>query len=357
MKTLLDTSGPAERTHRTISSLDHLGVIPLPEFEEARRITPTGARTRALGRVGERLGDRLRGACAVVRAEVITLERLPCLASIAFDGALRVPMRFVVLERRMLFLELESQGSRVHVLVDPAEPQTWRHTPWGAWFASEYPRRTQPLASHTRSLETALHTVGVTSEEIDLAILTHLRWQDVQLMLGTSRGDGIEAKRASILPNARWIIPRIEWENAADPHDLERPFQVRDALSRADTSAVVFADGDLAIGESVALVSTPGLTDDHRTLFVRGAKGVFAWSSHGVTPSSWAPYHSPLPGLRAHTRERSLDCIPRGDASSRRDALTSMALERAVVDRDVDAPELPQIVPQQGLARHWWALG
>jgi hypothetical protein len=342
---------------RTISALDGFGVIPLPDFEEARRTTPIGARTRALCRAGERLGDRLRDKSAVVRAEVISLERLPCAASAAFDGSLRAPVRFVVLERRMLFLELETKASRLRVLVDPSEPQTWKRTPWGSWFEFEHPRRTESLAPHTHSIEAALRTIGVGMETIDLAILTHLRGQDLRLMLGTSRGDGIEAKRASILPNAQWIIPRLEWEDANDPHELERPFRVRDVMDRVETARVVFADGDLAIGESTALISTPGVTDDHRTLFVRGEKGVFAWSSHGVTPSAWAPYHSSLPGLRAHVRQLSLDCVPRGDSSSRRDAHTSMALERSVVDRDADSPALPQIVPQQTLTRHWWALG
>lgn len=303
------------------------------------------------------MGDRLRDQSSVTQYEVLALERLPCETHVAFDGALRAPLRFVSLERRMLFLELENAGKRLRVLVDPTTPRAWRRTPWGASFEFRHPRRTQSLATHARGLEEALRTIGVGADTIDLAILTHLRWQDLGYLLGTSRGDGVEARRASVLPNARWIVPRVDWENAADAHELDRPFHVRDALARIDTTSIFFAEGDLAIGQAAVLVSTPGITEDHRTLFVRGPTGVFAWSSHGVSPWAWAPYHSSLPGLRARVRERSLDCIPRGDSSSIKDALTSMALERSVVDRDVDSPELPQIIPQQSLAQQWWSLG
>lgn len=330
------------------------GITALAAFDEARRVVPAGARARALRRAGERLGDRLRASSAVRRVEVLSLERVPCAVDVAFDGALRAPLRWITLERRMLFVELELGGAVRRVLVDPVEPGAWRDTPWGAWFVEAHPRRAAALASRVRSIEGALATISVSAATIDLSIVTHLRGQDLRATIGTARGDGVEARRASVTPSARWIVPRTEWEGARDPHEHERPHLVREGLDRVDESRIAWMEGDLALGDSAALVATPGLTDGHATLFVRSASGVLAWSSHGVAPDAWSPYHARLPGLRARVRELGVECVPRGDAAARGDALTSMSLERAVTDARGDAPAFRQILPQQELAPAWW---
>lgn len=324
------------------------GVETLCVLEEARRVQPAGARARALRRAGERLGDRLRSEGAIARRiEVLAIERVPCPASVAFDGALRVPIAWTTLERRMLFVEIEIGGATQRVVVDPVEPGAWMRTPWGAWFAETHPRRAKKM--RRRTLDAAIASIGIERASIDIAVVTHLRGQDLGATIGTSRGDGVAGPRASAFPRAAWIIGAFEWSSAIDPHDDERPHLVRGGMDRLDEARVTRIDRDLALGTGAALIRTPGLTPGHATFVARGPNGVLAWSSHGVAVDCWSPYHGRVPGLRARVRERDVECVTRSDVASRQDALTSMSLERAIVDRRRDQPAFHLVVPQQEL--------
>jgi hypothetical protein len=330
-----------------------LAVSSLPaidDLDDARRIAHAGPRALALRRAGEALGDRLRAARAPVRRiERLPIDRFPITASAALDGALRAPLRWLAVERSALYLEVTVEDALCRVLVDPVEHGAWAHTPWGAWVSERYPRL---AAGHGHPIESALRTIDVAPDTIDLVVLTHLRGQELRRLVGTSRGDGVERPRGSAFPAARWLVGDVEWACAHAPHELDKPYLVRDGLTRVDGSRLETFVSDVAIGEACALVRTPGLTDGHATLFVRTAAGVIAWTSHGVAVDCWSPYHASLPGLRDRVRELDAECVPRGDANGRCDALTSMSLERAVVDRRTDEPAFHRIVPQQELVAH-----
>jgi hypothetical protein len=324
--------------------------VTLSDLDAARQLVGAGARALALRRAAQRVAERLCAAPRALRLEVLELDRIPIGAHAALDGALAVTMRWLELSRRALYLELPRarEARPLRVLVDPVEPGAWQRTPWGARFAERRPRRTRALG-RGRSIERALGSIGVPSEAIDIVVVTHLRGQDLRRLVGTVRGDGLEGPHVGLFPRAIWFIPRLEWEDARAPHPHEVPHLVRGGLDRIDTARVVFFDRDVAIASSAALIRTPGLTTGHASLFVRGPEGVLAWTSSGVAVDCWSPYHARIPGLRARARELDAECVPRGDSASRLDALSSMAIERAIADRRADEPAFHQILPQQEL--------
>lgn len=340
----------------------------LDALDAARAVTPSGARARALRYAGERLGDRLRAAPAARRIEVIAIERVPCALGVAFDGAVGArsagrdlgvgvgrdgpprPGGWIALERRMLFVEVELEGAPLRVLVDPIAPGAWERTPWGAHFVERYPRRARALRAGARGIEAGLASIGVAASDIEVAILTTLRDQDLRLTVGTARGDGIGGPRASVLPEAAWVVTRAEWESAHDPHEHERPRLVRDGMDRVDASRVRATETDLALGASAALIATPGLTAGHASFAVRGPDGMCVWSGHGVAPDAWAPYHGRYRGLRERVRALDHECVPRGDAACREAALTSMSVERAIADRSAISPAFSMIYARDTIA-------
>ncbi|UJR85570.1 hypothetical protein [Sandaracinus amylolyticus] len=324
----------------------------LTELDAARASVPAGARLRAMRLAGEALGERLRAAPPARRVEVLVLDRAPVRAEVALDGSLRAPVRWMELERRMLFLELAS-GARV--VVDPVEPGAWARTPWGTWLADAHPRRSERALAHGRSVGAALASIGVEADTIDVAILTHLRGQDLRALVGTAHGDGMEGPRESVLPRARWIVSATELASAAVPDDLERAHLVRDVRARVAEARFEPLERDVVIDGSVAVVRAPGLTAGTLGVVVRDARGVFAWSAQAVAPDCWSPYHARLPGLRERVRELDLEAIPRGDAWSRGEALVSMALERAAADHRHDVPALHRVVPSSALCGHAFA--
>lgn len=329
--------------------MPELVIERLAILDEARAAGASGARVRALRAAGEALGERLRTA-AIARVEVLALDRVPCRRATVLDGATSGG-GWGALERRMLFVEVERGIERLRLVVDPVAPGSWRKTPWGSWLAEAHPRRARAAMQGARDVATALASIGVEPASIDLALFTHLRGQDLRALVGTARGDGLEGPRPSVLPNARWLVSATEWESAGIPHDLERAQLVRAVRERVAEARVEPFATDLAIGGAVAVVRSPGLTEGHASVLVNERGGVRVWSGHGVSPECWSPYHARLPGLRERVRELDLEAVPRGDAFSRGDALTWMALERAASDRDAVKPALHRIEPSQMLVR------
>lgn len=319
----------------------------IEEIEAARRLEPSGARARAMVRAGDRLHERLREGAIARRLEVLAIDRAPCRIATAITGARA--RGWAILERRALFLELDLEGQSRRVLVDPVARGSWRRTPWGAWWEERHTWRAARIGARDRSIEDALAAISIDPASIDLAILTQLRGVDLRALLGSGRGDGLEAPSASIFPRARWIIARAALEAAADPHDAERPFLVRDGLERIDRSSLTAIDRDAWLGSSTAIIATPGWSAGNASVFVHTARGVLGWSSHGAARGAWSPYHAGIDGLRELVREEDLPCAPRADAISREDALSSMSLERAIVDRDPGAPATHLIEPRERL--------
>lgn len=324
-------------------------IEPLADLDRARAVTPAGARVRELRTAGEALGERLRQG-AIARVEVLALDRIPCRLATALDGASTGTLRaWGELERRMLFVELERGGERVRVVVDPVALGSWQRTPWGAWLAEAHPRRARAALEGARDVASALASVDVDPASIDIAVLTHLRGQDLRALIGTARGDALEEARPSVLPRARWVVSATEWASARVPHDLERAHLVRGSLERVAESRVEPFEHDLVIAGALAIVRTPGLTEGHASALVHDRGGVRVWSGHGVSAECWSPYHSRVAGLRERVRELDVEAVPRGDAFSRGDALTWMAFERAASDRDAAKPALHRIEPSHRL--------
>ena len=48
-------------------------------------------------------------------------------------------------------------------------------------------------------------------------------------------------------------------------------------------------DGDLALGDGVLLVRTPGHTSGNQTLFLNTAEGVWGVSENGTCADNWTP--------------------------------------------------------------------
>jgi hypothetical protein len=109
---------------------------------------------------------------------------------------------------------------------------------------------------------------------------------------------------------------------------------------------VAFTAGDLALGDGVMLLRTPGHTAGNQTLFVATDSGVWGVSENGTCADSWSPMDSSIAGLRSTARRQDLDVILNANTPERgADQYTSMMLERTIVDRVRRAPAFVQMFP------------
>lgn len=256
----------------------------------------------------------------------------------AFWGTAMVPLPFLVVEHRALLVQFWQAGALKTLLFNPTDIDGVERVPY---YVNERERR--PLGSRLMvrkraQAEDALAALRLRSDDIDYIAFDHLHLQDLRRTLGTT---GAEDPR---FPRAKLLVPETEWRHWDDLHPLQRPFFLANGKRGVREDNVVLTSGDLKLGDGVFLVRTPGHTPGHQTLFVKTARGVFGVSENGVCADNWAPEMSRIPGVATRSRTQELEVVLNLNApSDGGDQYASMLLEKHVVDRVSDAPEVPQM--------------
>ena len=112
-------------------------------------------------------------------------------------------------------------------------------------------------AEHIASPADALKRVGISPDEINIIICTHLHNDHMEL--------------GQLFKNAKFIIQKKETQANSDPHTLEAPRCVPKSLLEGLDFQIV--DGDTQIVEGVRVIFTPGHTRGGQSVVVDTAKG------------------------------------------------------------------------------------
>jgi glyoxylase-like metal-dependent hydrolase (beta-lactamase superfamily II) len=320
------------------------GVTPLEELDQAWGGAARGTRgpeLRAVKRAAERLRQRLlRGPrCVAVRTLPLTTLAYP--TRYAFGAAAFHPAPFVAMTHRCLLVQFLERGALRTLLFNPSDVDAARATPFFARLAAQLGETLiRRIARPSPPLERQLDALGLSAADIDYVAFDHFHTQDLRSLLGTK--DGARAPR---FPNARLLAPRVEWDDWDDLHPMQRAWFVEEGKAGVREDAIVFTDRDLALGDGVALVRTPGHTSGNQTLFVATDGGIWGTSENGTCVDNWSPLESKVSGLATLARLQDLEVVlnantPEGGALQ----YTSMVLERTVVDRVPHAPAFVQML-------------
>ncbi len=117
-------------------------------------------------------------------------------------------------------------------------------------------------------LLTNLQRLGVSPEEIDVVVNTHLHFDHVGWNCTERDGSYVPT-----FPNAEYWIARKEWEFWTDPAVAaeEGPHISTDVLPLKESGQLHLADGEAAITPELSLLPTPGHTPGHCSLAVASA--------------------------------------------------------------------------------------
>jgi hypothetical protein len=278
----------------------------------------------------------------VVAIRTLPLSTLLYPTKFAFNSAARSPAPMVLLTHRAVLVQFLQRGALKTLLFNPTDVEAARATPYFHRLIHQLGERTTRFVVETyEPLETQLERLGIGARDVDYIAFDHFHTQDLRPLLGTE--DGTRTVR---FPNATLLATAREWNDWDDLHPYQRAWFVPDGKRGVRTSHVVLTGGDLALGDGVLLVGTPGHTAGNQTLFLNGDQGVWGISENGTSADSWSPLDSRIPGLASTCRKNGLDLIvnantPEGGA----DQYTSMVLERTLVDRVRRAPAFVQMFP------------
>lgn len=312
----------------------------LDEVGDAWREPSPGLRHEAVMAGAQRLRARLTAMPDAVAVRTLPITTLPYPTRYAFQGAAASPAPFVTLTHRALLVRFR-QGDRTRTLLfNPTDVERSRRTPFFAKLEARVGSRVARLmATQFDTLEAQLAKLGLAPDDIDYVAFDHFHTQDVRGLLGTV--DGHVTPR---FPKAKLLAPRVEWDEWAHLHPMQRAWYVADGREGVREENLVLTDGDLALGDGVMLLRTPGHTVGNQTLFMKTARGVWGCSENGTCVDNWSPQHSRIAGVALTAKHQGLDVIlnantPEGAARQ----YTAMSLERALVDAIPAAPEFVQM--------------
>ncbi len=318
------------------------GITRIDDLDAAWRTTGHGARLRAVRNAGERLRERFAAGPRVVAVRTLPLTTLAYPTAFAFYGAAVSPAPVVIMTHRCVLVQFLQQGKLKNLLFNPTDIEGARATPYFVYFIKQIGERAARLLQKKyESLEDQLARLGLNVADIDYVAFDHFHTQDLRWTVGTTDGS-----RKPRFPRAELLAPKIEWDDWDDLHPLQRGWFVRDGKLGLLESRVVLTRGDLALGDGLMLLRSPGHTSGNQTLFFNTDQGVWGISENGTSADNWSPLDSRIRGLRTCCRRQEIDAILNSNTpESGADQYTSMVLERTIVDRVGRAPAFVQMFP------------
>ncbi len=158
------------------------------------------------------------------------------------------------------------------------------------------------LLKRCDSIVDQLATVGLQPEDIDYVSYDHLHVQDMRPLMGT------EAQQA-LFPNATFIYHKDEWEHVTHLHPFNEIWYVKDGCKGVKTDNLMLYEGDLQLGNGVALIHTPGHTAGNHSLYLNTSEGTFTISENGVGPDAYNPENSKIKSVREAAAWQNVEVI------------------------------------------------
>jgi glyoxylase-like metal-dependent hydrolase (beta-lactamase superfamily II) len=168
------------------------------------------------------------------------------------------------------------------------------------------------------TLMDSLAALGVTPEEIDIVVNTHLHADHCGWNTSLVTGKDGEDVLVPTFPNAKIIVSATEWDDAQHPNERTRATYLAKNLEPI-ADRLELMDGEHQITDEVIFVPVPGHTDGHSSVVVRSGQewGVYLgdMAQHRVQleRTAWVSALDTLPLVAMETKKKLMDeCIDAG---------------------------------------------
>lgn len=168
----------------------------------------------------------------------------------------------------------------------------------------------------SRHLDHALADAGISADEIDVVIATHLHFDHAG---GFTVPDGSGRVRPRF-PRARYVVRRGEWNDATHPNERNRASYLADNFAPlAEAGVLELVDDDGAVAPGIRLERTAGHTASHQSVWIesRGQQAVFAGDlipTVAHVPEPWIMGYDLYPLDTLASKKRLLSAAEAADA-------------------------------------------
>lgn len=118
--------------------------------------------------------------------------------------------------------------------------------------------------NRTGDLLNQLRAQGVSPQDVDIVAHTHLHADHVGWNIDRSG-----AAPKPYFPNARYLVPRLDWEHFTQPRHLADAPQVRDSVLPLEALGLIdLVDEGHRITDEITTLDTPGHTPGHQVILI-----------------------------------------------------------------------------------------
>ena len=336
---------------RRVDLEDYPDLQVVDDFDEVRHLPSPQDRQRAIEKAARGFREGMLDAAPVPYYRSHSLVRVPYPTKYGFLNACSVPTPFLHIVNKMFVVQFETADGIKTLLVSASDVEANRETPFFKRLSSGYGPLKGPLekflAPMEGSVESALTSVGIHPDDVDYLTYDHLHTQDLRRWLGG-------AGTPPVFPNAKLLVMRQEWESTMNLLPPQRDWYCPLGIDGIDPARVICLDGSVKLGDSVALVHTPGHTEGNHSIVVRTPEGLMVTSENGVGPDSYAPLQSKIPGVRQYALDTGMEVVLNGNTlEGGIDQYLSMILEREIAGFSERNPSFYNVVSSSELQAYW----
>ena len=335
-------------------ALEAHGFSNAPHFRDAYDATTSSERLRAIRRAAPKFREWLRDQGEASFVRTVDLQPLPYPTDFAFFRAPVPATPFVTILNRMIVVRFMNGGTRRTLLFSPSDVEMGRGTPFFARLSERFPRAIENVVYPNRNnVLGALEKLGIAPSEVDYLAFDHLHTQDVRRLVGTKGpvpGLSPDGPLAPWFPNAKLIVQKAELALLRDVHPIQAPWYQPSTYADVREDAYLVIEGDVVLGQGVALAFTPGHTPGNMSLVVNTKTGLWVSSENVVATECLTPEHSRIPGMRGWTDVSGEELVMNGNTmETRAEQYDSLVKEKLIADVSQKDARFVQFFPSSEL--------
>jgi len=283
--------------------------------------------------------------------QTFDLVSIPYPVKSAFGNATSLINPYLYVTNRLMVIQFSTHAGIKTLLFSPSDLSANIKTPYFQRFRrlmGRFKNTLQPLLTPIHStVEQALESINLKPEQIDFICYDHLHTQDIRKWLGSF-------EQPAYFPNAKLLVMHQEWEAVKDLLPLQNHWYCPDGVDGIDPNKIIPLHSSIMLGDSLALIHTPGHTQGSQSLVVNTDSGIMVCSQNGISVDNYSPEHSTIYGLADHVLENNMTVIPNGEHPELRlDQYISMVLEKTIADPHPSDSRFPYIMPSSELSARW----
>ncbi|MFD2229592.1 hypothetical protein [Alkalimarinus sediminis] len=336
----------------TEQNLEALGIRKIRHFDKTRIDSHPQSRLDAVRSAGHSFRDYMLSLDSqVIHYSSVNLIRAPYPTKYGLLNAAKVASPYMHIMNRLFIIQYKTTEGIKTLLFSPSDIDGNRETPYFKRVADSWGVLAGPMESFMAPIynrvEDALEQAGIKPEDIDFISYDHLHTQDIRKWLGSDN-------TPALFPNAKLLVMKQEWDSTLSLLPPQQEWYCPNGIQGIDKKKLVLLDSSVMLGDSVALVQTPGHTEGNHSLVAHTPEGLFVTSENGVSADSYSPLHSSIPGVRKYAKETGMEVILNGNTlEGGLDQYMSMVLEKTIAGPSTKNPDFCNFVPSSELTAYW----